>query len=368
MLDDYTPIKPLLDFLNQEIPVISQVANLVGLGPVRFIDAIGALGSGARRPAARRRAHRHHRPLADIQAIADAGSVVIPLGDIKFGKGDRNRPQEEHLPAANIGDRWEKFADAYENIDQAGQAAKDFIDGLTGNNQGAALAHLAAAAFGSVETALGTFSIPLFQSPIKIVDLLFGKDVDLVTWDIPRLEAKFEFSQLFGPIIPRSPCSRRSAAGSGSSATCTWAWTPGHPHRRLLQGRLLRRHPQGPGRRPGSPGWASPWSSRPAAKLSIPFAKAGIEGGIQAQTADWNDPDDNGKVHFDELAENFSHGLQCVVRPGRQTRRLHRRTLYRDPLGITSITIIDVSFDIFHAYLRLQLHLPAAPGTGARDE
>src|SRR5207248_5065653 len=46
---------------------------------------------------------------------------------------------------------------------------------------------------------------PLLKSPGQIVNLLFGKPIDLVTWDVPRLEASFEYSQLFGPIIPPFP-------------------------------------------------------------------------------------------------------------------------------------------------------------------
>ncbi|HZN64477.1 MAG TPA: hypothetical protein VFB66_04195, partial [Tepidisphaeraceae bacterium] len=358
MLDDYlAPIKPLLDFLNQEIPVISQVAQLVGLDPVRFIDAIGALGSGA---ATVQRLVDVLTAitdlLADIQAIADAGSVVIPLGDIKFGKGDQLDRKKNTFSAANIGDRFkEKFADAYENIDQAGQAAKDFIDGLTGNNQGAsALAPQANAAFGSVETALGTFSIPLFQSPIKIVDLLFGKDVDLVTWDIPRLEAKFEFSQLFGPIIPPFPVFAKIGGGFGIFCDLYM----GMDTRGIRTGDFFKGVYFGDtlGAQDGAkevPELGVTMEFKAGAELSIPFAKAGIEGGIQAQiTADWNDPDDNGKVHFDELAENFSHGLQCVFDlAGKLDAFIGAYLNIEIPLGITSITIIDVSFDIFRATL-----------------
>ena len=46
---------------------------------------------------------------------------------------------------------------------------------------------------------------PIFDDPASIFKMLFGQAVDLVTWDIPRLEAKFEFSQLFGPLLPPVP-------------------------------------------------------------------------------------------------------------------------------------------------------------------
>src|SRR5579884_4010275 len=40
------PIRPILDILNTQIPVISQLAQLLGQPPVTFVSAIGALGEG----------------------------------------------------------------------------------------------------------------------------------------------------------------------------------------------------------------------------------------------------------------------------------------------------------------------------------
>ena len=137
----------------------------------------------------------------------------------------------------------------------------------------------------------------------------------------------------------------------------------------FFKGVYFERHPPGPRTAPRKSRLGVTMEFKAGAKLSIPFAKAGIEGGIQAQITDWNDPDDNGKVHFDELAENFSHGLQCVARPGRQTRRLHRRTLNIEIRWASPALRSSTSASTSSApYLRLQLHLPAAPGTGARDE
>src|SRR5205807_10360019 len=46
-IDKYLgPVKPLLDMLNTDIPVISQLSELLGQGEVRFIDAIKLLGEG----------------------------------------------------------------------------------------------------------------------------------------------------------------------------------------------------------------------------------------------------------------------------------------------------------------------------------
>ena len=40
------PIRPILDFLNSEIPLISQVSQLVGAGPFTFADGIALFGEG----------------------------------------------------------------------------------------------------------------------------------------------------------------------------------------------------------------------------------------------------------------------------------------------------------------------------------
>src|SRR4029078_10336464 len=47
--------------------------------------------------------------------------------------------------------------------------------------------------------------IPLITHPINIIKLLFGQRVDLIVWDIPRLEAGFEFEQSFWSLRPPVP-------------------------------------------------------------------------------------------------------------------------------------------------------------------
>ena len=341
-IDDFlSPIQPLLDLLDTEIPVISQVAQLVGQPPVRFIDAIGALGQGAETV---QRVLDILLAVNDIvtlaKSFADDGSVVIPFGDLKFGD---DKPIEDQL-AGSLRDRFtNEFDAAYGNLTGA---AKDFIEGLRGGEAGAA-----AAAAG---TDIGEFNIPLFDDPFQIINLMFGKDVDLVTWDIPRMEASFEFSQLFGPIIPPFPVFAKIGGGFGIFADLYM----GLDTRGLRTGDFLNsiffgdRDPTTPqGKEVPELGVFLEFKA--GAELSIPFAKAGVEGGIRADiNADWNDPDENGKVHLDELLANFQRGLECVFDlTGQFDAFISAYLNIEIPLAFTSITIIDVSFDIFRATL-----------------
>src|SRR5262249_6097190 len=51
-----------------------------------------------------------------------------------------------------------------------------------------------------VQLAGGGFKFPLLEDPLKVFQLLLGKDVALFTFDLPTLKAGFSLSQFF-PII-----------------------------------------------------------------------------------------------------------------------------------------------------------------------
>ena len=357
-IDDFlAPIRPLLDLLDTEIPVISQLAKLLQQPPITFLDAIGALGSGAQTVEklvdilnAVDGIVSQARSLADPTPDDDTDNVFLRFGDIKFNSTD----QIDRNGTGPVEQIKEKFADGFgEAFDNLSGATKDFINSLTGNGSSAlAKGGMQSAAFGSFETAIGKFSIPLFESPSDIVGLLFGQDVNLVTWDVPRMEASFEFSQLFGPIIPPFPVFAKIGGGFGIFADLYLGMdTRGIRTGDFFNGIFFGDTEGAKAGAPELPELGVFLEFKAGAELSIPFAKAGVEGGIRADIfADWNDPDKNGKVHLDELAANFQRGLQCVFDLGGKFDAFISAYLNIEiPLGFTSITLVDVNFDIFRA-------------------
>ena len=166
---------------------------------------------------------------------------------------------------------------------------------------------------------------PLFEDPSNIFKLITGETVDLIQWDIPRVELGFSYDQTFYPI-PGIPLGVTVGAGVDFFAD----FQIGFDTRGLFGGEapsLESFKTLSPGslldglhfidRRDGVDidelGFGI--EATVGASLEIPgIASAGIEGGIRADVyANWFDPNEDGKIYLDELARIVDRiGVQCV--------------------------------------------------------
>src|SRR6185436_14751395 len=154
--------------------------------------------------------------------------------------------------------------------------------------------------------------IPLITHPMNIIKLLFGQRVDLIVWDIPRLEAGFEFEQSFGPLLPPVPLYARIFGSLSVFADFLIGFdTRGfEPGMSIFDGFYFGDF-DGSGDDVPELGLSATIGA--GAELNVVIAKAGVEGGITANLgADWNDIDDDGKVYFDELGIQLGRGLKCI--------------------------------------------------------
>ena len=212
------PIRPILDFLELEVPIISQLSQLVGQGPFTFLDGISLLGEGGDTVA------QVIGILIEIDNfVGDVASlpanVVIDFGDFTFAEDVGTAPEINVANATSailgpLSSYAEDLIGVLDDLGFGGSGDEGEIKGfLTDANKPDDQGGL-------------NIEFPILTNPANALKILFGQDADLITMDIPRLEASFEFSQIFGPIIPPFPVFAKIGGASACSWTCSWAWTP----------------------------------------------------------------------------------------------------------------------------------------------
>ncbi len=356
-----SPLKPILELLDTEIPVISQLAQLLGQDPITFGDALQFLGKGFDS------VRKFLNVLETVLVIIDLlDSLVSSLGtgetiQINFSNLDfdtlgldlrdsstRDTLQTGDLSAGfSIGD-----------ILDEGLAAVDELGNPTGSGNDDEAENLISRMESDVgfDTSGGLgITFPIFQDPGNIFGLLLGKRATLVEWDIPRLAAEFSFFMKFGPIIPPIPLYVTISGGLELFVDLQ----VGFDTRGLEDGNQFFDGFYFKDVRNGEdiPELGLIAHLGAAAELNIVIAAAGVEGGVRAGIyANWNDPDKDGKVYFDELVMNFNRGIECVFDlQGALTAYLEAYvkigfdtwfgfiTLFEKRFTLVSITLIDFS-------------------------
>ncbi|MDQ3439931.1 MAG: hypothetical protein M3478_06225, partial [Planctomycetota bacterium] len=338
------PIRPLLDFLQLEVPIVSQLYQLIGQGPFTFLDGISLLGEGGATVA----------EVVGLLIQADdfasqldgLDNLFIEFGDFNFGNignGSTGLNAEQFAQVRSLSAAFGAMSFTDESGDPVdGTAAKDKLTSADDEDAGLGI------------------DFPLITNPANVLKLLLGQDADLITWDIPRLAASFEFSQLFGPIIPPFPVFAKIGGGfeifldlyvgldTRGIRTGVASGSPGD----FLKGFYFGDFAD------GSTGAEVPEAGvsmflTAGAELSIPFAKAGVQGGIKAEiNADWHDEGSPGKVYLDEILLNLQRGVECIFDlNGELSAFLGAYLEIVIPLGFTDITVIDVNFTIIEVTL-----------------
>ncbi|HYW20936.1 MAG TPA: DUF4347 domain-containing protein [Nodularia sp. (in: cyanobacteria)] len=292
------PIRPVLDILDTEIPVISQLSKLLGQGEVTFLDAIGALGEGGAEVAKVIRIFKEISDFVDAAAQLNGKNIEISLGSL-----------------ADIGTDIRNAATIDVDTDKISGVIKQGIDGVKnalsqlGTADATAANNFFTSSVGTADSGLG-LAFPIFTDPSNIFKLLLGQTADLITWDIPAFTASFSFSQLFGPIIPPIPLFAKISGQLEVFAD----FFVGLDTRGLKTGNFLDGFYFGDevdGVDVPELGLTAEFAA--GAELNVVVASAGVRGGIRAGIfADWNDPNSDGKLYLDELISNAQRGIECI--------------------------------------------------------
>jgi Ca2+-binding RTX toxin-like protein len=333
ILDDVNgflkPVRPILDTLSIDIPVISQLSELLGGGPVTFLDAIGLFGQGGKDV---------EEFLHILTVAADlVGTAASISGDVQIDFGNFNLSGNFGASGGLTESQTSgamKYQDSNPSDDPGEaaskeQAAQNFISQISTAGSGLGLA------------------LPILD-PANVIGLLLGQEEDLVTWQLPKFDAHFEYSQIFGPIIPPFPIFARIGGSFDVFANLSVGLdTHGLHTGNFLDGIFFgTREDVDKGNPVQQFGMTMEFTA--GAELNIAVARAGVEGGIEANIgASWNDPNNDGKFHLDELEADAANGIQCIFDlSGALTAFLRAYLKIEIPLGFTSITIVDEDFTL----------------------
>ncbi len=296
------PVQPLIEVITTPIPVLSDLGP-----PVTLLDLAASFGKVD--PGL-------IYAIADVISLinripdpANAGELVIPLGDFKIF--DADLPGFDGLdltnPNLNLGDELDGL------LDQNAIGDIDF-DSLLETAPGDAQTK------GTVEDlrsgdAGGGFSFPVFDDPSQIFGILMGEPATLVAYDMAPLVFEFEWSQFFSIFGPLGVSINIEFGAEidfdfGYDTLGIQQFVEGgfvNPGA-LLNGFFIGDVVDGV----DVPEISLFGRLFAAAELNLAIAKAGVAGGIGAEI-NFNlfDPNADGKVRIEELIGNFENQLRA---------------------------------------------------------
>uniref|UniRef100_UPI00356A9D5F LamG-like jellyroll fold domain-containing protein n=1 Tax=Stieleria sp. TaxID=2795976 RepID=UPI00356A9D5F len=286
------PLDPILEILQSEIPVISDLGT-----PVTLLDLAEQFGG-----------KKFDRGFID--AVIAVKSVIdsIPTGNesIMFSFGDfvimdgsgKNDLRDESKSLADT----DTTADPSFNVDQA----------LNNASGGTPQGKLKSKGFINRLRGLNGFSVPLISNPSSIFGLITGKTVDLLYYDMPHLNLPFQYAQSF-PLFP-IPGSIRFAGRASVSVNVGFGFDSSGIEEfkisddplDIFNGFFVK----------DNPGNELSFEIEIGAGLAAGvagFVETGVEGGLFAQVGfDLADVNEDGKLRVEEIGERLDMGAHCI--------------------------------------------------------
>ena len=284
------PVQPLFDFLNSDVPVISTIAQAVGLGNVTWLDlaedGLGFLGDdGYSSPTTA-------AVLNMIAAVENLASILPKLAQDTFNINRETLLLQPTfaLPAVSAATAISARLVPTPRLNLRKVRLRVTITPMAAKRRSTALSNV---------SSIG-LQFPILDNPLSAVGILLGKNVDLVTWNLPSLSVGDSFNQLLG-IIPIGPVPL--GVGVFGSFTATFQASVGLDTSGLAAGNFLD----------GFYFKAQPLFSLDAeagayAGVDLFLVSAGIEAGLEANVSlDFSDIHHTGKVYLNDLES------QCVL-------------------------------------------------------
>ncbi|MCA9138139.1 MAG: hypothetical protein KDB00_15315, partial [Planctomycetales bacterium] len=290
------PLDPILDVLTMELPVLSDLGTPVTLLDLAeqfsggkfnrgFIDAVIALRSV-------------------IESIPTSSeSIMIGFGDFVIMDGSGKN---------DLRDGSKKLSDTPDSTDPNYSLDKQ-LNNPTGGTAGSTQQAVKPKSKGFINKLrnLKGFSIPLITNPANVFGLITGKTVDLLLYNPPSLALPIQYAQSF-PIFPGANAGFKGRAditldiGFGFDTSGIEAFKASGDVADIFSGFFVR----------DAPGPELGFSLDIGAGLSAGVAglvELGAKGGLTADVDfDLADPNNDGKVRFDELGERLAMGAHCV--------------------------------------------------------
>jgi hypothetical protein len=293
------PVQPVLDFLTQRVPVISdfegQTVTLLGLAAQLDPNDFGAANDFVN----------------FVQAVHQLAASVPTNGSnlqINFGNFDLGSLAD--VRTANLGNV---------NVPTFSDINPDSQDGYSQNSS----APTATQSFVHRLSNSGGFSFPFLTKPSSLFGLLLGKAVTLVQFDSPVLNFTFDYTQAFpilGPVVAtlsgHLSASMQLSAGYDTAGLSELVSDPQHKWTDVFDGFFIDTSKTAV---TVSAGLAA------GAGIDLLVASGGVEGGLFANVnMTLHDPDNDGKMRWAELVNDITTDPLCLFTvSGKVTARLY---------------------------------------------
>ena len=203
--DVIAPFKPIIDVINAPIPVVSDLAAMVGEPPVTMISLLAAAtGADLGMVTAILEIIQFVGTMADVVAGLDPNeSVQLPLGEALtgFAPGDfGNQPGAFTVDTAKASQpTTPENRGSY--IGPGANGGDGFVEDIAGDSGGDLPAPDTDGDGRPTTFGVPGLSFPFLDDASQIFGLLVGKDAVLIRWDAGTMEASAGLSWDFGPIM-----------------------------------------------------------------------------------------------------------------------------------------------------------------------
>ncbi|TWT90272.1 Bifunctional hemolysin/adenylate cyclase precursor [Pseudobythopirellula maris] len=307
------PLKPLLDFLGEEVPGVSEVAELAGEGPVTFLT-LGVLFGGGDLA----QAQKANRVLGLISSIYDTVETLRDTADesdgleINFGSytfGGVGNPLDLTSGDVSVGIDASKIAAGTGQSspvtgleDVFGQASSSGHSGS--RSASASIRKMVRTPNSEGAGGLGV-KIPLLTDPSNLFKLFTGETADILQLDLPRLELEVPVSARFGPLVPPIPIYATLGVVLDAFADLSLGFdTRGIAKTGNFLDGLYFGDLENITTGADTPEFGFGLEVTVGLSLDLEGASVSVEGGVTADVEfNWNDTDGDGKLYLDEIAD-----------------------------------------------------------------
>ena len=306
-----SPLEPIVDFVQAEVPVLTQLSEMVGKDPVTVLTLIKESGGFNDEQIALVYSVLQFIQLANkLPDNAGVGDLFIPLGE--SGPGSFSLFGEKLVQGSTTPDQAETLINKSDPNYKSGSNLAAHIPGATSGGTTAADDH------DPRPTTFGVkgLSFPFLNEGSEIFGLLLGKDVRIVEMDFGTFKASVRQGYEYGPIMI-GPFPVTAEIGLEFTAEARFAM--GYDTRglrevlvggntvKLFKGLYIADYnAQGV----DVDEWKLTFRIYAEAALDLVIVEAGIYGGIDTiLSGNLRDPKPDGKIYFDEVWEDLSNPI-----------------------------------------------------------
>ena len=305
-----SPLEPIVDFVQAEVPILTQLAELVGEDPVTVLSLLEAVSE-------------NDLSLVDsvLQFVSLANDLPTDGGNIFIKLGASDSPGSFSLDGNKLL-QGPTTPDQAQSLITNANAGEDLSGQLPGNTDNAL-----AATVDDRPTSFGVkgLSFPFLDNATQVFGLLLGQDITIVRMDFGTMKASVSEGYEYGPIF-FGPFPVTAEIGLAFSAEARFAMgydtrglrlvVAGGDTVKLFNGIFIDDlNAEGL----DVDEWKLTFRVSAEAALDIVIVEAGVYGGVDAiLTGNLDDsPEPDGKLYIEEIVDKLSNPICLFIITGK---------------------------------------------------